>query len=341
MLKIDIYSHILPPTYFARLRDEVTAPAALNIRRRVLDIPAIYDLDQRLRIVEQFTDYTQVLTLAAPPIEALGHSKLAVEMAQLANDEMAQLVAKYPEQFVGFVASLPMNDPDAAQLELRRAVTELGALGIQLHTHVCGAPLDDPRFEPLFALAAELDRAVWLHPARNARWADYPAEEISKFEIWWAIGWPYDTAACMARLIFSGLLDRYPDLKLITHHGGGVVPQCAGRLASGLDQFGSRTLPGEGPLEHGLAGRPVDYFKRFYADTVMFGSPAALACSLDFFGADHLLFGTDMPFDPEKGPGSVRTALADLAALELGARDQQLILSGNARRLLHLPNLPQ
>jgi uncharacterized protein len=334
---IDAYSHVLPPAYFARLRDEVTAPAAQNIRKRVLGIPAIYDVDARLRVLDEFDGYAQVLTLAAPPVESLGDPALSVEMARLANDGMARLVADHPDRFVGFAAALPMNDVDRAVVELDRAVTEFGALGAQLHTHVSGRALDEPEFEPVFARVAELDKAMWLHPARHARWPDYPGEELSRYEIWWAFGWPYETAVCMARLVFSGLLDRYPQLRLITHHGGGIVPQCAGRLASGMDQFGSRTLPGEGPTEHGLAGRPVDYFKRFYADTAMFGSADALACSLAFFGVEHVLFGTDMPFDPEKGPGFIRAGLADLDALALSPADRSRILAGNATRVLGLP----
>ncbi len=334
---IDAYSHVLPPAYFARLRDEVTAPAALNIRRRVLAIPAIHDIDARLRVLDEFDGYAQVLTLAAPPVESLGDPDLSVDMARLANDGMAALVADHPDRFVGFAAALPMNDVDRAVVELDRAVTELGALGVQLHTHVTGRALDEPEFAPVFARVDELGKAIWLHPARHARWPDYPGEDLSRYEIWWAFGWPYETAVCMARLIFSGLLDRYPRIRFITHHGGGIVPQCAGRLASGMDQFGSRTLPGEGPTEHGLAGRPVDYFKRFYADTAMFGSADALACSLAFFGVDHLLFGTDMPFDPEKGPGFIRAGLADLDALDLPDADRQRILSTNAIRVLGLP----
>lgn len=334
MRTIDAYTHILPPAYFARLRDEITAPAAQNIRKRVLAIPAIHDLTERFRVLDAFEEYTQIITLAAPPIEALGDPRVSRDMAMLANDELARLVDEHPDRFAGFAASLPMNDVDAALRELDRAVTQLGALGVQVHTHVSGLPLDDPRFEPLFGRVAALDRTVWLHPARHARWPDYPGEDLSKYEIWWAFGWPYETAVCMARLIFSGLLDRYPQLRLITHHGGGIAPQCAGRLGSGLDQYGSRTLPDEGPTEHGLAGRPIDYFKRFYADTAMFGSRDALACSLAFFGAEHLLFGSDMPFDPEKGPGFIRDGLADLRALGLPDDDLERILSGNARKLL-------
>lgn len=336
MRKIDVYPHILPPRYFEKLRDTVTGRAAQNIRKRVLGIPAIYDLDVRFSVMDAFEDYQQVLTLASPPIESLGSVEMSRELARLANDELAELVAHYPERFVGFAASLPMNDPDAALAEATRAMDELGALGVQMHTHVNGKALDAPEFEPIFAAVAHAGRTVWLHPGRHSQWADYPTEDRSKYEIWWLFGWPYETAVCMARLVFSGLLDRLPGLQLLTHHGGGITPQCAGRLAAGMDQYGSRTLPEEGPIEHQLRGRPVDYFKRFFGDTAMFGSREALVSSLAFFGADHILFGTDMPFDPERGPGFIRGSIEDLEALGMSPTDLEKVYSANAIKLLGL-----
>lgn len=334
MRKIDVYPHILPPKYFEKLRDTVTGRAAQNIRKRVLNIPAIYDLDERFSVMDGFGNYQQVLTLASPPIESLGTVEQSRDMARLANDELAELVAQYPDRFVGFAASLPMNDPDAALNEANRAMGELGALGVQMHTHVNGKALDAPEFEPIFAAVDSFGGAVWLHPGRHSQWSDYPTEDHSKYEIWWLFGWPYETAVCMARLVFSGLLDRMPNLKLLTHHGGGIAPQCAGRIAEGMDQYGSRTLPEEGPMGHQLQGRPVDYFKRFYGDTAMFGSRDALISSLAFFGVDHIMFGTDMPFDPEKGPGFIRGSIRDLESIDLSNEDLEKIYSTNAMKLL-------
>lgn len=256
-------------------------------------------------------------------------------MARLANEAMAELVRTHPDRFCGFSASLPMNDPDGAVAEAERAIGDLGALGIQVFTNANGVPLDDRRFEPLFALAARLDRPIWCHPARTAAMPDYRTEERSKYELWWVFGWPYETAIFMSRLIFGGHLDRYPNLRILTHHGGGMVPHFAGRIGPGLDQLGQRS-PDEDltAVARSLRKRPLDYYKMFYGDTALFGATHALRCAVEFFGVDHILFGTDMPFDPERGPQFIRDTIRDVDALGLGEADRTKIYERNARRVL-------
>jgi Predicted metal-dependent hydrolase of the TIM-barrel fold len=139
------------------------------------------------------------------------------------------------------VASIALNDPDAACAEARRAISDLGACGVQVFTNVNGAPLTSPEFLPLFDLIAEYDRPMWLHPARGSDFADYRTETSSKFEIWWTFGWPYETSVTMARIVFAGLFDRHPGLKIITHHMGGMIPYFEGRVGHGWDQLGTRT----------------------------------------------------------------------------------------------------
>jgi len=238
-VKIDAFPHILPRRYFDRMIAAASGPASY-MQKRTAGVPCLYDLDERFRVMDRFEGYVQVLTLSSPPVEALGEPALTRDLARLANDEMADLVRRYPDRFLGFAASLPMNDPDAAVREAERATSDLDALGVQIYTNVNGLPLDDPRFEPLFARMAELDRAIWVHPARIATMPDYASENRSKYELWWVFGWPYETAIFMSRLIFSGHLDRYPNLRILTHHAGGMVPHFAGRIGPGLDQLGAR-----------------------------------------------------------------------------------------------------
>ncbi len=333
-MKIDAFPHILPRPYFDRIMS-ITSPAAANLQKRVAGVPALYDLETRLRIMDRFDNYVQILTLAAPPIEALGDGATASDLARLANDNMAELVNKYPDRFVGFVASLPMNDVDATLAEVDRAINDLSALGVQIFTNVNGLPLDDPRFEPFFAKMASLDKPIWVHPYRTSAWPDYPTESNSRFELWWAFGWPYDTAIFMSRLIFSGHLDRYPNLRILTHHAGGMVPHSAGRIVAGLAQLGARTPEEDlAAVRQRLKKPPVEYYKMFYGDTALFGARHALQCALEFFGVDHLLFGTDMPFDPEKGPGFIRDTIADIESLALSDEERQRLYEGNARQVL-------
>ncbi len=337
-MKIDAFTHFLPPEYAERLMSLGDTPAARSIRTRVAGIPSIMDLDVRLRQLEEFgDDYRQIISLPAPPLEDVGDAALGRELARLANDGQAELVQAHPDRFVSFVAALPLVDVDDAIEEARRAVRDLGAAGVQIYTNVGGTAWDDPRFEPFFDAMAELDAMIWVHPSRNQTWADYPGEDRSKYEIWWTLGWPHETSLFMARIVFSGLFDRHPDLKFLTHHGGGTIPQLAGRVAGGWDQLGARTPERERELvTHDLQRRPLDYFKLFYADTALFGAPHAIASSLAFFGPERILFASDSPFDPEKGPGYIRTTIADLESLELPEDTLEQIYSGNAQRLLRL-----
>ena len=233
-MKIDVFPHILPRRYFDYL--DAQASSRFHQWGRMRGLPVLFDLDERFRIMDRHEGYVQVLTLAAPAIEMVADPDEAPEFARLANDEMAALVGRYPDRFPGFVASLPMNNPEAALREVERAIGTLQATGVQIFSSVAGRPLDQPEFRPLFDRMAELDLPIWIHPARTAATADYPDESRSKYDIWWAFGWPYETSAAMARLVFSGLFDRQPNLKIITHHCGAMIPYFEGRVGGGLDQ---------------------------------------------------------------------------------------------------------
>lgn len=333
-MKIDAFCHVLPRPYYDRLQ-RIQSERAANLLKRTAPIKSLYDMDERLRVIDPFDDYAQIISLAAPQIEALGEPAEAAELARIGNDAMAELVRSGDDRFIGFVAGLPLNDVDASLTEIDRAVNDLGALGIQIYTHVNGEAWDHPKFEPIFARMAELDRPIWVHPSRNSSWPDYPlTEDKSKFEVWWTLGWPYDTSVFMARLVFSGVLQRYPDLRVITHHAGGMIPFFSGRVGPGWDSFGARTPDEEAELvDSPLEGRPIDSFYKFYADTAVFGAPHALQCSYEFFGVDHMLFSSDMPFDPVQGQ-FIRDTISDMEALRCTDEERQQIYEGNARKLL-------
>jgi predicted TIM-barrel fold metal-dependent hydrolase len=329
MRKIDAFAHILPRPYLERLErqlEQTMAPSQLAYYREgVFHFnPVLTDLDARWRKIEQFGEYAQVLVLAVPPLEEVGPHAVAAEFARIANDEMAELVRRFPDRFAGFAAALPLSDVEAAARELDRALTQLGALGAQLYTNVLGAPLDEPRFEPLFTKLEDAGRAVWLHPTRSAAWADYPVESWSDYGLWWSLGWPYETAAALARLVYSGHMERHPRQLVIAHHGGGMTPHFSARLAMG---------PGYRQVKDTLPLPPLDYFRRFYVDTALFGAPHAVRCVLDFFGSRHVLFGTDMPLGPAN---AVEATIADIDAAELSGENRDAVYAGNAVRLLGL-----
>jgi predicted TIM-barrel fold metal-dependent hydrolase len=337
-VKIDIFCHILPPAYFDKMTSIATRGAYLQ--KRVREIPAMTNLDVRFKVMDLFGDYRQVLSLSAPPIEALGGPDVTPDLAKLANDTMAETVAKYPDRFPSFIASLPLNNAEATQQEIDRAIHQLGATGIQIFTNVNGRPLDDPEFRPVFATMAQLNLPIWMHPSRTASFPDYQTEQKSKLELWWVFGWPYETSVAMSRIIFAGYFDEFPNLRVVTHHMGGMIPYFAGRIGPGLDQLGSRTDDEDlSQYTKRLKKRPFDYYKMFLADTALFGYRPGVELGLSFFGVDNVLFASDFPFDPEKGTYNPRVTIEDIDGLQISDAQRQQIYEGNARKMLKL-NLP-
>jgi uncharacterized protein len=337
--KIDIFPHIFPKTYFDKMVEVIPNKSAV---RRWLEIPVLYDLSARLRMMEEFgPDYQQILTLSMPAIEYVAPPETSPGMARLANDGMAEIVAKHQHRFPAFAASVPMNNVKAALAEITRSVEKLGARGIQIMTNVNGRPLDDPELAPIFELMHSYDLPIWMHPTRPQKFADYPTESSSKYDIWWCFGWPYETSAAMARMVFSGFFDRWPDLKIITHHLGAMVPFLEARVGLGLDQLGTRE--GAEPAYAEIIAnmkkngrRPVDYFKMFFADTAINGSRSGTRCGIDFFGCEHVLFGTDCPFDPQGGPLFIRDIIKVLDEIDITADERRQIYHLNAERMLKL-----
>ncbi len=337
MLKIDAFPHILPKAYL-----ELARPRAQGRLSRLFDqyeaLVALHDLDRRFRVMDEFGDYLQVLTLVQPAVDSFGEPVVAAELAKCANDSMAELCRGHPDRFVGFAAAVALSDVDGAIDEIDRAVSQLGALGVQIHTNILGAPLDEPRFAPFFAKLASLDRTVWVHPVRTPQMPDYPGEPVSRYGMWMAFGWPYETTVFMCRMVLSGVFQRHPDLRILTHHAGGMIPHFAERIGKGLDFSEPMGLDLDGVTDpaarHALL---IEQLGRFYGDTSLSGARHAIECGLGFFGASRLLFGTDMPFDLEGGPGYVRGAVRALDAMELDEDDRRLIYHGNARRVLGLP----
>ena len=341
-LKLDIFPHIFPLAYFERMKQIAGRNPSLAAQlKRWMHIPVLWDLDQRIKMMKKFPGYKQVLTLSMPAVEFLGTPEETPELARLANDGMAEIVKQRPDLFPAFVASLPMNNVPAALEEMDRAIAGLGAKGVQIFTNVNGRPLDEPEFFRIFErMSKTYDLPVWVHPTRTAKFPDYPVEQKSKYEMWWLFGWPYETSVFMGRMVFSGMFDKLPKLKIITHHLGAMVPFLGNRVGYGMDQFGSRTSDEdyEG-LRKSMKKRPVDYFKLFYNDTSINGWASGIRCGLDFFGSKHVLFGTDCPFDPQGGPLFIRETIKALDGMKLKPNDKRRIYFGNALEMLKLKDL--
>ena len=333
-LKIDAYSHISPPKYTEALRKAY--PAFYN---QILgNTPPLFDLDERFRIMDRYEPIMQVLTVGpVPPLEAFANPKKSVELAKMANDEMAELILKYRDRFIAAIALLPMNDIAAALKETDRAINELGFRGIYMHSNINGKPLDSPEFLPLYEKMSKYNLPIYIHPWRGDDFADYKTEKTSKYMIASIFGWPYETTAAMTRLVFSGILEKYPNLKVVTHHCGGMVPYYEQRI---LQHYGQqdRAYHKQAVYLHELTKTPVEYYKMFYNDTAIHGNTPALMLAYHFWGADHLVFGADMPLgDYYFGFRSYRQTINAIEAMDITDDEKKKIFVDNALSLLRIP----
>jgi uncharacterized protein len=329
--KIDIFCHILPPKYKQALFKKSRPCYYLKVDAQR---PALFDLDKRFRTMDKFEGLRQVLTLGAPPVEYAFNAADAVALSKLANDEMAELVAKYPDRFAAAVACLPMNDIDEALKETDRALGELNFKGVQIFSTVNGKPLDAPEFMPLYEKMTEYDLPIWIHPAKDKNIPDYSGEAESKYNLNVMLGWPYETSLAMARLVFSGTLEQYPGVKFIVHHCGAMIPFFANRLLAAGQVKDSAAAPGH----RKLTKPPLEYFKMFYTDTVISGNIPALMCGYEFFGPEKLMFATDYPYPggPDKGAFSIQQVITSVEQMDIPDAEKIDIFQKNVLRLLRL-----
>jgi aminocarboxymuconate-semialdehyde decarboxylase len=312
MKKIDIFAHILPPKYLAAYGK--AAPKMLNnVEARSV---ATTNLEMRLKVMDRFPEVMQVLTIANPPLDTFVGPQDAAELAKIANDELAEILVKHPDKFCAGVACLPMNNMDAALEEADRAITKLGFRGVQIGTRVAGEPLDLPQFRPLYEKMAKYDLPIWIHPVPYAK----HDQDIGIFS------WPFETSMAMYHLVTMGLFNDFPDLKFVMHHCGSMVPYFEKRIHWLMHSFVTRQPPIRNAVEH---------FRKFYVDTAVYGNTNALKCGLEFYGVEHLVFGTDAPLGPAHG--LTGETIASVERMAISDSDKEKIYYRNAVNLLRLP----
>lgn len=333
---IDMFNHYLPPEYYDRV---VALGGDAHMMNRARKMRAMSDIDYRLEKMREFDGYCQVPSIVSPNVEQLVGSEHSAGLARFANERFSSLCEKYPRQFPTFVATLPLDNMEKASREAEYAIRRLGAAGVQIFTNQAGRPVDSADFYDLYHTLDRLNALLWIHPARTvAQPYYYRTEKEERYELWWTMMWPIETTMAASRLVYSGLFQRFPGLRVLLHHAGGMLPMEGGRIDNGLMLYGTRTAPSRGDLTEspvkGLnQGRE---FRKFYADCATFGSHAAIACGISFFGIDHMVFASDMPFDPEDGFGYVRRTLADIDRLAISESDKEKLRWRNAARLLGL-----
>jgi predicted TIM-barrel fold metal-dependent hydrolase len=331
--KIDAHTHFAPLKFLEFAEAAEGRPFGLSSLYRSL--PALTNVQARIDLLDRNSIDINVL-VPVPWIEGFpkvySDPALAMRAAKLMNDELAAVVAAYPTRFRG-VAILPVVDPDAMVAELHRAVTQLGFVGAYVAVSATAKRMDHPDYEHLYKALVDLDATLWLHPIRPPTIPDFTDEKISSYYEWQLVGWPYDTTSAMFRIVFSGVFDRYPSLRIITHHHGAFVPLLAPRLDNGWALFEPVGLP----MSTKIAKPYIDHFRKFYCDTAASGfAPKALELAVDFFGSERVLFGSDAPFDVEDGQIFISGILRSIDSMAVSPETRSAMVSKNAMRLLKL-----
>jgi aminocarboxymuconate-semialdehyde decarboxylase len=228
-----------------------------------------------------------------------------------------------------------MNNVDAALRETDRAINDLKFRGVYVNSHVNGKPLDSPEFMPLYEKMSHYNLPIYIHPHRTTDFADYQTEKEAKYDTNSVFGWVYDTTVAMTRLVFSGILEQYPNLKVVTHHCGAMVPYFEQRI---IQHYSKYEMEYGREYLQGLSKSPIEYYKMFYTDTAIHGNPLSLMCAHSFYGTGHLLFAADMPLgDREFGNRSYRQTINAIESMDISDEEKRAIFEDNARRLLRLP----
>ena len=305
MKKVDIFTHILTPKYiakFAEYNPKITSRVEYHSK------PGS-NVDVRERMMSRTPGILQVITMGNIPLEkwAPDHS---AELAHIGNEELAELVSDRPDLFYAAAAILPMNDVDASLKEIDHAIGKLRLAGIQVQTRIGAEWLASEKFRPILAKMAELNKPIWIHPDDN----DQLDDDFGR------LNWPFETSHCMMRLVDACVFNDFPDLKFIVHHAGAMIPTFRNRLARV-----SRSPGGAVPVV-------LEPFKKFYVDTALYGNTAGLMNAYDFYGPDHLLFGTDSPYGPPMG--IVDETIQSVKRMPIPEEDKLKIFRHNAVNIL-------
>jgi len=326
MAIIDFHNHYYPPAYLEALE---RGPSAVRVTRDAAGNPCVHypgdynvcvpghrDIDYREQVLREAHVDTQVITLTTPGTH-VEEPATAARLASVVNDAFAKVVAEKRGRFAA-LATLPLNDPAASVTELRRCVTQLGFRVAMLFSNVNGTALYDERFTRLYEVANELEAVLYIHPTNPVG-----VEAMLDFWLMPLVGFLADTTLAAAGLVFSGVVEKFPEIRWVLGHLGGAIPYLAERLDRGYEAFSE--------CRAHIAQAPSVYLKKFYYDTVNF-DPHAIELAIAFAGANQILAGSDYPHQI----GSIPKMLASIHALRVSEEVKGRILGGNAARLLKL-----
>lgn len=324
--KFDLHTHYYPPIYFDKIRELPSefsfaqSPSGQTIityrGARFFGVtPPMTDVAKRLEDMDRVGIDVEVVSLSTPNVFFAGAQRQG-EIARLVNDAYAELVAAHPTRFKAF-ASIPMDAPDEALEELRRAIDQLKMNGVILLSNIGGKPLTSPEYRPFFAEANRMKLCILLHPMLPAN-----AEPFREYVLGPIVGFMFDTTLAVARMCFDGHFKDYPDIRWIVAHLGGAVPYLMERMDNGWRDFVE--------CRANIDQLPSTYLKRLYYDTVNF-NPHMLMMARNMMGADRMVLGSDYPHLL----GSIDRAVSSIESLDITAAEKQRIFAGTALSILN------
>lgn len=323
---IDFHNHYYPPAYLDALRTGSSAvrvtidadgnpclhyPGDYNVA-----VPGHRDIDYREQVLIQQGVDTQVITLTTPGTH-VETPETAVRLASLVNDAFAEVIASKKGRFAS-LATLPLNDPAASVSEFERATSQLGFRGAMLFSNINSIALSDQRFWPLYESANDCDAVLYIHPT-----SPVGVEAMTEYWLMPLCGFLFDTTLAAAKLVFSGVVERFPRIRWVLCHLGGTIPYLVERLDRGFTAFED--------CRANISKPPSEYLKNFYYDTVNF-NPRAIELAISFAGTDHILAGSDYPHQI----GSIPRMFESINALDISESAKTAILGGNAAHLLNI-----
>lgn len=324
---IDVFCHIYPKK-FLKAYVKTRLPQLLRFIEIGTGADEAFFVDENwhIKYMDRCGIDIEVLSLAYPPLWQTVSDIL--ELTKVANDSISEITRRHSDRLLG-IATLPILTGEALD-ELDRTIMDLGLKGVQIFSNVYGKPLDSPEFIPFYEKMCRYDLPIWIHPTSHEYYS-----WIGDFKLLSCFGWPFDTSLAMSRIVFGGILEKYPSLKFIVHHLGGMIPYFEERIKGFYDEAIMHPyVYGENPCK--LKNHPIEYFKMMYADTVVNGSLPALKCGYSFYGPEHIVFATDYPYGPEKGERWARDILKSVKELDIPEEDKRKIFEDNVRRIIKI-----
>ena len=326
MTIIDFHNHFYPPQYIEALQ---SGPSNIKVsfdseNNPLLHYPGDYniivrehtDVDFRAEVQKEAGIDKQILTFTTPGTH-IESPERSVELARMVNDSFAKIMDEHQDHFTA-LATLPLNDPQASVVELERAFNDLGFRGVMVYSNINGTALSDQSFWPLYEKANDLNAVFYIHPS-------FPVgvEAMTDYWLMPLVGFTFDTTLAAAKLVFSGVAEKFPQIRWVLAHLGGAIPYLAERLDRGYFAFKD--------CRENIDKPPSEYLKDFYYDTVNF-DVKALQLAVDFAGAHHLLAGSDYPHQI----GSLEKMVSSIEKLNISSKDKEAIYSENASKLLEI-----